>query len=491
MSEIKPVDDPPAPEYTSTDPTGLLARLEPLHRKNPKRPIVPVTRYPDPIPDAPKRTHDRSGRRIPQETTTPYDSDLRARKLATRALQADIVTALFAYVSVADTQGIAHLVRDQGLVSPDCPNENGETPLLAAIRARSAPTARTLLSLGADPNLPGTPPAAAWDDDNDGGESERVPKTQSQGRGRAGAGGITPLMLASATGQLAIVKLLFGEFSADDSIVGPRGETALWLAARSGHREVVAYLPTRRAGAWRRLRHSKEAARLRKAVVAAGVVGTCLVYTVPRGLVFDIPRAVGGHLWRRRARVWGLVVRAVRGLPRWLGEVVRYVLTEMPRDVWRAVVWVARAVPRVLGVLWRGVVEGLKKVGGAVAYAAQRVVSVLHSFFVAVVGFLRSVKLRDLGHDLLVAMKALLVKLPGAVLTFVVQLPATIKRAIKACFRSDWVKCLLSIALAFVLVVPRAIWKMLESLWACLGRGVEELISLLNPKMVSSRKSRS
>lgn len=184
-------------------------------------------------------------------------------------------------------------------------------------------------------------------------------------------------------------------------------------------------------------------------------------------------------------------MRAVKGLPRFLGEVVWYVFTGMPRDILIVIVWISRAVLRACDVLWKAFVDGVKKVGGAVAYAAQRVVSVLHSFFVAIVSFLREVKLRDLGHDFLVALKALLVKLPGAVLNFVVQSPAAIKRAVKACFKNDWVKYLLSIALVFVWIVPWTLWKLLESLWVCLGRGVEELISLLNPKMVSSRNSRS
>ncbi|KAH8769034.1 ankyrin repeat-containing domain protein [Diaporthe sp. PMI_573] len=448
MSDIETCSlehESPVPRYTETDENGLSARLETFQKSHPDYPIVPVSEYPG-FPSA------------------------------ARAIQADIVKALFISITARDAAAVHHLISAQGLISPDCPSAKGETPLLASIRARSAPTARTLLALGADPNLVGKGAAAPPRDHED------VPSD---------SGGITPLMLASATGQLAIVKMLVDDFGADDAIVGARGETALWLAARAGHRDVVAYLPTRRAGAWRRLRHSKELRALRKAVVTTGEVVKFLGWTVPRGLVFDIPRAVGKFAWRRRRRILALVVRVVKGFPRVLKDLAKGVwagIKELPREVWRVVVWVSRAVPRAWEVVWKWLVDGVRKVSGAVVFAAQRLVSVLHSFFVAVINRLREVKLKDLGHDLLVALEALFVKLPGAVWSFMAQSVTVFRRAVKAVFRSDWVRFFLYLVFSFVCIVPRTLWMMLESLWACVGRGVEELISLLNPKMVPSKR---
>ncbi|KKY34229.1 putative ankyrin repeat-containing protein [Diaporthe ampelina] len=231
--------------------------------------------------------------------------------------------------------------------TPNCPSATGETPLLASIRARSAPTARTLLALGADANLFGRASAAAEpgaattptssssssddDDDDDDDLADR-----------------TPLMLAAATGQLATVRVLVEEFAADDAVVGPRGETALRLAAGAGHRDVV-------------------------------------------------------------------------------------------------------------------------------------------RFFAAVVARLRDIKLKDVGHDLLVALEALFVRLPRAVWAVMCQFGVVAGRAIRACFTGYCIRALFR----FFGILPKALWSILQSLWASFRRGVDELITLVNPKRVSSGASRS
>lgn len=59
----------------------------------------------------------------------------------------------------------------------------------------------------------------------------------------------TPLMLAASIGSLPLVKLLFKPpHSANDALVAPDGQIALRLAATAGHRAIVDYLPSRRAG---------------------------------------------------------------------------------------------------------------------------------------------------------------------------------------------------------------------------------------------------
>lgn len=477
MSEIENLEhESPVPRYTERDEHGFSARLGVFTKYLPQYTIVPVTQHPD-IADPPSH-----GRR---QSISSTDGGLLSERAAARALQVDIVEAFFASISARDAAAVEHLIRDRGFISPDCPNAKGETPLLASIRSRSAPTARILLTLGADPNLPGKP-AAPWDHDDDGGGINPGDNTNTTI--------LTPLMLAATTGQLAIVKLLVGDFHADDSAVGAHGETALWLAARAGHRDVVAYLPARRGGAWKRLRHSKEVRALRRAVVTAGQVVKFVGWTIPRCLVFEIPRGIGKMVWRRRWDIWKFFVRVVTGFPRFFVDSAKGVwkfVKELPRDVRRVVMWIYRAVPRAWNVLRKGLVDAAKKVGSAAAYAAQRLISVLHSFFVAVITRLKEVKLKDLGHDLLVAMKALLVNLPGAIRAFMSESVAVLGRAFKALFTNCLVRTLLTVVTYLVCLIPRTIWNILESLWAFLGRGVEELITLVNPKMVPSRGSRS
>jgi ankyrin repeat protein len=65
----------------------------------------------------------------------------------------------------------------------------------------------------------------------------------------------TPLMCAAEKGRLAIVKILCETAFADPMLVSPDdGQTALRLAARNGHREIVQYLPANRGGAWLRIK---------------------------------------------------------------------------------------------------------------------------------------------------------------------------------------------------------------------------------------------
>ncbi|KAK7710631.1 hypothetical protein SLS63_012905 [Diaporthe eres] len=222
---------------------------------------MPVTKYPG-TPELFKN------RRLSLSST---EESWESARIDAHDLQADIVAALFANISSSNTAAATHLI-SQGLISPDCPKATGETPLLASIRARSAPTARALLLLGADPDLVG---------------KTGVPDPSAERR--------TPLMLAAATGQLAIVRMLAGEFGADDAAVGPRGETALRLAAEAGHRDVVRYLPARRGGAWRRLRHSREVVALRRAAVSAGKMARFFAWDLPRLLLVDVPWEVGSQ----------------------------------------------------------------------------------------------------------------------------------------------------------------------------------------------------
>lgn len=459
MPETTDTYETPAPRYTEADDNVFSARLKAFQNNYPYYPIVPVTRHPsDPESSQSQRyTYSRS--------TKPWKS---ARDEA-HALQADIITALFGNISSKDTTTVTLLIT-QGLISPDCPKPNGETPLLASIRIHSAPTARVLLNLSADPNLVGN------------AEPDQGSVCVVERR--------TPLMLAAATGQLVIVRMLMDDFGADDAVVGPKGETALRLAAEAGHRDVVRYLPARRSGAWRRLRCSKEVFALRKAAKSVGKVVMFLGWDLPRLLLVDIPWEGLRWVWKRRHRVGPWVVKVVRKVPGGLRAMAKGIWSSvkgMPRFVWRLIVWTSEAVPRACGILWEGVVEGVKRVAHAFAFAAMRMVSVLHSFFAAIITRLKNTKLRDVGHDLLVAMEAVFVKLPRAVWAFMSQSVAVAGRTVKACFSSYWIRALFKL----LCIIPQTFWSMLESLWTSFGRGLDELITLVNPKRVPSGASRS
>lgn len=484
MSQPGHEHETPVPSYTETDEDGFSARLQAFREAHPEYPVVPVTKHPG-IPDRPQNY-----RRSASGSTELWQS----AGGEAHGLQADIITALFAAIAGRNTAAVHHLI-SQGLISPDCPSRTGETPLLASIRARSAPAARTLLALGADANLLGKAVVA------DPGRSTIRRGGGDGGGADAGAADRTPLMLAAATGQLATVRLLVGDFGADDAVVGPRGETALRLAAAAGHGDVVRYLPARRGGAWRRLRHSKEVVALRRAARTAGKVVRFLAWDLPRLTLVVLPWKVAKFVWKRRGRIGRWVLRVVREVPGMVRDFAKSAwrgvkklpglawrgIKALPRAAWEVIVWISEVVPRALGIVWKGLVDGARKVGRAVAFAARRLVSVLHSFFAAVISRLRDIKLRDVWHDLLVAMEAFCVKLPGAVWAFMCQSVVVAGRAIKSCFTSRLTRALLKL----VCILPKALWSMLEKLWASFGRGVDELMTLVNPKRVSSRASRS
>lgn len=462
MSGIAELEDTPqcaVPTYTEVDENGLLARLEVFLNDNPGYPIIPVTKHPN-TPRQPP--NGRRNRRGPESWVTATDA---------HSLQADITAALFESITLGDTAAAQHLI-SQGLISPDCPCATGETPLLAAIRHRSTATARTLLGLGAQVDLVGTA----------GADATLAPPQAGRQR--------TPLMLAAAMGNLVLVRVLVEEHGADDGAVGPQGELALRLAADAGHRDVVAYLPARRRGAWRRLKSSKEVRRARAAVGAAGRVLKFCVWHVPRFVLWYAPREVVKFVWKRRLRLWGWTLRLVRAIPRAVVEVVKAVwrgVRGLPRFIRRSVVWTfSEALPRAWRVVRNGLVGGVKRVGSAIAFAALRLVSLLHTFFASVISRLKDITLKDVGRELRVAMEALFVRLPRAVWSSMSQSVLVVGRAIRAFLGSYCIDLLFKA----VYCIPKMLWSMLESLLASVGRGWDELMTLFNPKRVSTWETR-
>ncbi|KAL1858158.1 hypothetical protein Daus18300_010039 [Diaporthe australafricana] len=450
------------PRYTEVDENEFFTRLEVFLNDNPSYPIIPVTKHPD-IPGQPP--NDRRNRRGPESWVTANDA---------YNLQADITTALFESITLSDTAAVQHLI-SQGLISPDCPSATGETPLLAAIRHRSTATARTLLSLGAQVDLFGL----AGADTIPTPLATTTSASQQAGRER------TPLMLAAAMGNLVLVRVLMEEHGADDGAVGPEGELALRLAAAAGHRDVVRYLPVRRRGAWRRLRCSKEVRRVRAAAVAVGQVLKFLAWDAPRFVLWYAPREVVKFVWKRRRRLLGWVVQLVRAIPRAVVEVVKAVwrvVKGLPRSIWRTAMWITGALPWAWGVVRNWLVDGAKRVGSAVALTVMRLVSLLHTFFAAVISRLKEITLKDFGRELRIAMEALFVKLPRAVWSFLSRSVTVVGRAISACFGNHCIDLLLKA----VFYVPKMLWSMLESLLASIGRGWDELMTLFNPKRVSA-----
>ena len=104
----------------------------------------------------------------------------------------------------------------------------------------------------------------------------------------------TPLMVAAAEGNLTLVKLFVDVFHSNDALVAPDGQMALRLAVEGDRKEIVAFLPARRGGGWRRwkVQHANAVKRARRAILEIFHFLKALVWEVPRFFVWTLPKEV-------------------------------------------------------------------------------------------------------------------------------------------------------------------------------------------------------
>lgn len=124
------------PLYTETAPETLSETLDSLRERAqalaPKSITLPITKF-DPLPDG-SIFHFSC-------TTSSWEQ--------TWKLSHQIVNAFFRAI-LSKNDELVTLFVQQGLISPDCPNARGETPLIVAVTAGSGQMVCTLLNLGAD-----------------------------------------------------------------------------------------------------------------------------------------------------------------------------------------------------------------------------------------------------------------------------------------------------------------------------------------------------
>lgn len=481
-------DHDPVPTYTpfpstpTDDLATFLTTALPPHQR--AQLTLPITTWPPTSPSTPLNP-----------TPSSPDADL-------PALQRTLITTLHTSIRTSNTD-VPPLLITSGLLSPDVPDASGTTPLLTAVVAGSGPSLCALLNLGADPNCFGT-----------------------YARRRR-----TPLMLAAALGRLALVKVLVEDFGADDALVAPDdGYIALRLAAEAGHREVVEYLPARRAGAGKRLRRHVDVVVVRRVRKLGWEMWRFLrffVWDVPKFLVWDcvgrgvvMPMCRGCRwCWRNRGRFGGWCKGQVKALPeraKRVGKAVWRGVKKAPGKVWKVAkkvpgavrdaakaVWdVARKIPGVLKRLvmacWRVlkrvprtvlavlVVVGrwLKRAGGAVADVLLRVVSVLHTAVTAVLDFFRTITLKDVWNGVCAVLEAVFVTLPKTlwsgfktvgevVIMIFLGLFGFTGQLIIWLFQGLW---------WLAKFIPERLWMILCGIGSAFAKGFHEVMVLFNPK---------
>ncbi|KAH6609938.1 hypothetical protein Trco_003284 [Trichoderma cornu-damae] len=369
-----------------------------------------------------------------------------------------------------------HVVMDTialGLVSPDTPNEQGETPLLAAVRNNDAAMVRMLVTLGASVDGYGL-----YSLDNHRTKAQR-----------------TALQVAATEGKLGMVKILC-ELGADDSLVAPDGAMALRLAAENGHREVVDHLPTRRGGAWKRWKvaHEKQMRRVRRILEKLGSVFKCIFWAIPKFLLWTVPKhilsTVPKQIWQRRHKIGPWCKRQIYKFPNRMKKAadvahrgakkVAEVVRKTPGRVWQ----IMKRIPGALWIIISWVGKGLGRFGGAAFNAMKRVASFMHTTFVALVSFFRATTLHDVANGFRAILRAIFIDFPKAIAWFVATLGETSYEVLGAVLGSLGEAIFYLVALVLLLIrwLPKKIWEILKACGISVGKGAEEVLVYINPK---------
>ncbi|CAH0055355.1 unnamed protein product [Clonostachys solani] len=448
----------PLPTYTATAQDDLEARIE-------RTPGLEL-----PILQTP--TLDYSRPHNPPLKTEQADD---AANQDARTLERDIVLAFFTAIRSGHNDLVSQFV-SRGLVSPDVTNSGGETPLLAAVCGGNPPMISTLVALGASVNAYGT--------------SYSVDSGRRHRRLRR-----TPLQLAAQQGRLALVKVLVEDYGADDGLVAPDGYIALRLAAKNGHREIVEYLPARRAGVGLRF---KTIVRDEWEVVLSilkklGHVVKFFVWRVPFFLLYTAPRGLCKSAWRRRHRFGAWCKRAAKGvikLPSRILKFLREVLKALKRTpefvkrLAQAALKFLKAIPGVVKsvLLWVG--GGLKTAGKAVLHIFALCASLIHTAVLSVLSFFRGITPKDVWDGICYLVKAIFVEAPLALIKFLGTFGEMSYKVLAALF-GVLGKVLWYIAQAILYVItwtPKQLWRCVKAFGRLNRKGFNEIMALIDPK---------
>ncbi|KAK4127152.1 hypothetical protein N657DRAFT_641096 [Parathielavia appendiculata] len=471
----------PSQVLSCTSPEALLTTILTDHPSLTTLLSLPLTTYPLPL-------HPVWGTAATNPlASNPALTDDDKQTLHTTQLQ--IITTFYDALAARDT-ALVTLFIQHGFVSPDVPSSIGMTPLLAAVQHGDGAMVCTLIGLGAKVNGYGSIPDPNWAD-------QRLERT--------------PLMLAAARGNLALVRLLMQDFGADDGIIAPDGQLALRLAADAGHREVVAYLPARRGGAWRRWK-AHHAIALRR-VKAAGVriwwFFKVLGWCVPKFFVWDIPKhglvkpAYAGckYCWENKHRFGGWCRRQVVEFPGRVKRATKAVwkgVKKVPKVAWSVMKEIPEAIKRLLKWLWKVITripsamkkicvwiwENLKRMGKAVGHVFLRVVSVLHTAGAAVLDFFRNIKLKDVWSGVCDVFDAILRGLPLAIWKIITSSGFVVAGVIIGLFglAGKLVVFLVQALWYVVQYVPRQLGEILAGIGTSIANGYHEIMVWINPK---------
>jgi hypothetical protein len=329
-------------------------------------------------------------------------------------------------------------------------------------------------------------------------------------------------MFAASTGSLPIVKLLFEPpYSANDALVAPDGQIALRLASAAGHRTIVEYLPSRRAGGFLRwkTKNAPAIARMKAALRKIGSFIKFFVWHVPKFFVWSIPK----HLvvlpvvrsckwcWANRKKFGGWCKHQIIEMPKrvvragkwvWKGvkkipkaiketakEVWKFGTQTLPRWIKKLALWfwdlITVRIPKAIVVVAKWIWAGISSLGKAARDVILKMVSLLHTILQAIVTFLRNVTLRDIWNGFCDILRAVFVTFPTTLWSWIRRFGVASFEVMIALF--GWFGEMLwwiAVGLKWlVLYIPSKLGIVLQSLAGSIARGLSELMVWINPKL--------
>ncbi|KAI1758045.1 hypothetical protein F4782DRAFT_9777 [Xylaria castorea] len=406
----------------------------------------------------------------------------------------DVTAGYFTAIKEGHHETITDLLETKA-VTTETANEDGLTPLLAAVDAGHIETVRLLLEAGADPNAYGVVAVGG----------PRIYRQYSKTLWKMPPKIYrTPLQQAAAKGNLPVVRLLVETYHADDSLIAPDGELALRLASAHGHREIVAYLPARRGGGFRRWKTRHDVAMRRAKRAAEGVYEFVkfFAYSVPRFFVWSIPKHVVVLPVVRRVK-WLHAHRAE--LPRLVADGLRRFwegVKAFPRDAWDflkrippfvkklavlirdAIVATIKGIPKAARIAALWVWDGIRTLAGVIGRAFDRLFSFLHTALVAVGTFFRNVTLKDVRDGFVAFVHAVVVEGPRRLFHWMRKFQDIFIRMLKAMWGciGEILGHLFWYLVATLTYVPRKLWEILVSMLRSIGYGGKEVLIWINPK---------
>jgi hypothetical protein len=324
----------------------------------------------------------------------------------------------------------------------------------------------------------------------------------------------TPLMAAASQGSLPLVKLLFKDLKADDTVVAPDGVIALRLAVIGNHKEIVALLPTRRRGGWLRFKHSQRKAmrRIRKGGYALYRLIRFFVWDLPKFFVWDIPKACLPSLKeaikaipRIPSAIYRFTKRFAKGLWKVILRLPEFIST-LAKELWATIkeipsfcvdfakgcwtvakdvaqwLWkiITQTIPHALRSTMRFVGRQLTATGRFLLQLLKDIASFFHTVLTAIITCFKDVTLKDIVH----ALSIVFVSVPKWIWRTTVDVVVAIKNGTIWILEQmgDLVRCLVELIWDLLLWIPKKLGHIAVGVGEIGVAGVRECAWWINPK---------